>query len=223
MLTKIQNFISEPQLSTLVREISTLEWEDGAKTAGAAKNRKNNEQLTHATPSAKPHLQSVMRYIMQHPEVSAWAQPRRIARIQFARYGEGMFYGSHNDASITHFNPLPTRADLSFTIFLNAPSEYEGGELVLESPLGETALKEAAGTIVLYDTGLRHRVEKITSGKRLVIVGWIESMVRSPEARDVLHDMTSVLRSVATQDPESEEAITLRRIRGNLLRMWAET
>lgn len=223
MLTKIQNFISEPQLSTLVREISTLEWEDGAKTAGAAKNRKNNEQLTHATPSAKPHLQSVMRYIMQHPEVSAWAQPRRIARIQFARYGEGMFYGSHNDAPITHFHPLPSRADLSFTIFLNEPSEYEGGELVLESPLGETALKEAAGTVVLYNTGLRHRVEPITSGSRLVVVGWIESLVRSPESRDVLQDLTTVLQSVSQNDSDGEDAVTLRRVRGNLLRLWSET
>jgi PKHD-type hydroxylase len=223
MLTKIENFFTPSQLSSLVQDLEGLEWEDGAKTAGAAKKRKNNEQLTHASASAKPHLQSLMRHIMQHPEVNAWVQPRRIARIQFARYGAGMFYGSHNDASITHFNPLPTRADLSFTIFLNAPAEYEGGELVLESALGEAALKEAAGTIVIYDTGLRHRVEKITSGTRLVVVGWIESMIRSPEARDVLHDLTSVLRSVSQHDLEGAEAITLRRVRGNLLRMWAET
>ncbi|HUF61508.1 MAG TPA: Fe2+-dependent dioxygenase [Verrucomicrobiales bacterium] len=223
MFTRIENLLEPAVLSELVPRLESLTWEDGARTAGAARTRKSNQQLTPATPAAVPLLQGMIKRIMQNARIRAWAEPRRIARIMFSRYGEGMFYGSHNDAAITHFHPQPARADISFTVFLNDPEAYGGGELVLESPLGELKAKESAGSIVLYDTGLRHRVEQITSGCRLVVVGWIESLVRSPEARDVLHDLTSVLQSASYREFEGEEAITLRRIRANLLRMWSET
>ncbi|MEM8956039.1 MAG: Fe2+-dependent dioxygenase [Verrucomicrobiota bacterium] len=223
MFTRIENFLQPTQLVDWVSRIENLTWEDGARTAGAGKKRKNNEQLTPATKEAVPALQLAMQHLMNHPHLKAWAEPRRIARIMFARYGEGMFYGSHNDAPITHFQALPARADISFTIFLNDPSEYEGGELVLESPLGECVAKEPAGTIVLYDTGLRHRVDPITSGTRLVAVGWIESLIRSPEAREILRDIDQALNALALADNDGEDTIALRRARANLLRMWAET
>lgn len=224
MFTRIEDFLPPEQRAEWVGRIKNLTWEDGALTARGAKNRKTNEQLTLLTPEAVPILQQASQYIMQHPAVKGWAEPRRISKIMFSRYGKGAFYGSHSDAGVNHFFPYPTRADISFTIFLNEPSQYEGGELVLESPLGETIAKEPAGTLVMYDTGLRHRVEEVTSGSRLVVVGWLESLVRSPDARDLLRDVRKVIGSL-DQDKKSasDDVIILRRIYAQILRMFAET
>ncbi|TNE58877.1 MAG: Fe2+-dependent dioxygenase [Alphaproteobacteria bacterium] len=224
MYKKVENFFGPQQVANIVSRLSQFTWEDGALTAGAGKNRKTNEQITQMTKSADPLRNHVQQMVLKHPAVLQWAEPRCMARMMFSRYREGAFYGSHNDAAIVRAGPFPFRADISFTIFLNDPSDYEGGELVLETPVGEVVNKEPAGTLVMYDTGLRHRVNEITSGERLVVVGWMESLLRSPEARDVMRDLKSLIKPIVeSQGNDSEDAITLRRAIANLSRLLAET
>ena len=223
MYEVIPGFLGDDRVAALRGQLDAMEWEDGLDTARSARNRKRNLQLTVNTAQAVPLLQQLVQELVTHPPVLQWAEPRRVAGMQFARYDEGMFYGSHNDAAIFRQQGLPLRADISFTVFLEEPADYDGGELVLETAAGEVALKEAAGSLVLYDTGLTHRVETVTRGQRLVIVGWIESMVRSAEARGVLRDLNPLIRAAMERDPDGDEVIGLRRVRASLMRLWAET
>ena len=223
MYQLIPDFIDQARLASLRDSITPLEWEDGALTAGQARNRKNNLQLTHQNETVAPLLQQAARAVISHPGVQQWAEPRRIARILFARYDAGMYYQSHNDAAIVHHQGSAARADISFSLLLSEADDYSGGELVLETASGEVAIKAAAGTLLLYDTGLRHRVETVDSGSRLVLLGWIESLVRAAEARAVLRDLNPLIRAAMERDPDGDEVIQLRRVRASLMRMWAET
>ena len=223
MFTKIDNFLSKEQVVEWVGRLEGLPWEDGQRTALGASGRKINEQLTLQTPEAVPALEAAMRYIMQHPAVRSWGEPRRFSSIMFSRYGEGAHYGTHSDTCIQRFFGYPTRSDLSMTIFLNEPSDYEGGDLILESELGEVRMKPPAGTALHYNTGIMHRVEKVTSGARLVTIVWFESLIRHPDTRDVLRDIRKVIDLLGPENKDGEEVATLRRTYEQIMRMFAET
>jgi PKHD-type hydroxylase len=220
MLLRLPDLLGLNEITQLLMQVTDLHWEEGLATAQAATRRKHNEQLTQQHPLAGPLLSQLATRIARHPAVVRWAEPRQIARLMFSRYRVGMYYHSHNDAGLTG---AQARADISFTLFLSPPSDCEGGDLVLETALGEVVLKESPGTLVMYDTGFSHRVTPVLSGERIVVVGWIESLVRSPQGREILRDLGASIRAASVRDPEGEEAIRLRRIRANLLRMWAET
>ena len=142
-----------------------------------------------------------------------------------ARYGEGMEYGDHTD------NPLMDqgrRSDMSITIFLNDPSEYEGGELMLNTDISPQAIKLPAGDAVVYPTFMLHRVDKVRKGQRLVAVTWIESLIRDANQRQILLDLAQTLTFFMKSLPEGQgyqhmEYVRLNKVYQNLLRMWAET
>ena len=223
MFTKIAPLLSAEFVDKIAAGLDQLAWEDGMDTAGPLQTRKKNEQLTMATVEARPLLLQVAQAVLQHPEVRAFAEPKKMSRILFGRYSEGMHYGIHNDAPITAGGGQGQgRADVSFTVFLRNPDSYEGGELIVESAFGEIASKEPVGHAVFYDSGLMHRVEEVRSGTRLVVVGWIESWIGDPQERAILCDMQEAIRDAAAREAEGEEASRLRRIRGNLVRRWAK-
>lgn len=219
MLMTVPAVLSDSELDEVRRLLADQTWEDGAASAGAAARRKHNQQLSGG--AVQPLLAGLASRLLQHPGVQAWAEPKRIPRLLFSRYTEGMYYHTHNDAALT--GTPPGRADVSFTLFLSPPASCTGGELVLETPLGEVLIKPAAGTLVLYETGLMHRVNTVSAGERLALVGWIESTVRSPQAREVLRDLGQAIGQASERANDGMETIRLRRIRANLLRMWAET
>lgn len=219
MLTQIPAVLNDGELAELRRQLGDQPWAAGSASAGAAASRKHNQQLGDG--AVQPLLAALAARVLQHPQVKIWAEPRRMLRLLFSRYTEGMYYHSHNDAALVG-NPLG-RADLSFTLFLSPPGACDGGELVLETAAGDVAIKPGAGTLVLYETGLTHRVSTVTRGERLALVGWIESHVRSPQAREVLRDVGQAIVLAAGRDNDGDEVIRLRRVRANLLRMWAET
>jgi PKHD-type hydroxylase len=219
MLMQIPAVLNEGELAEVRAQLAGQVWEDGAVSAGAAARRKHNLQLSGG--AVQPLLAALGTRLMQHPAVKAWAEPKRIPRLMFSRYTQGMYYHSHNDAALT--GTPPGRADVSFTLFLSPPASCSGGELVLETAVGEVPIKPLAGTLVLYETGLMHRVNTVSAGERLALVGWIESTVRSPQARDVLRDLGQAIWQAGQRDNDGEEVIRLRRVRANLLRMWAET
>ena len=149
------------------------------------------------------------------------ARPHAIAPLMFSRSAPGMGYGRHVDDAVMGGKPR-LRSDLSLTLFLSAPSEYEGGELVVESSAGEQAFKPDAGSMVLYPSSSLHRVEAVRAGTRLVAVTWIQSLVRDPAQRELLFTLDSARRALFEREGKSHEFDQLSLCHANLMRMWAE-
>lgn len=193
-------------------------FEDGKTTAGwAAKRVKANEQVkTGARLDAI--RRDVRRALEAHDLFASYAQPRSIYRILVSRYRPGMEYGLHVDDAVMGAN----RADLSFTIFLSQPDSYEGGELRVESPEGETEVKLQPGQGVLYPTGALHRVMPVTKGERLAVVGWVQSLVRRADQREVLFDLDQAIRALDQTGANRAAIDRLLKTKTNLQRQWAE-
>ena len=190
---------------------------DGRKTAGwHAKTVKNNEQAQGATAQAVSEM--VRKTLLAHPVFKAAAVPKQFVKILLSRYQPGMAYGTHVDDALMG----GVRTDLSFTLFLADPSSYDGGALTIEGNDDDTEVKLPAGSLVLYPTTALHRVEPVTRGERLAIVGWVRSYVRSHEEREILFDLENTI--AALRDAKAERAILDRlfKVRANLIRKWAD-
>ncbi|HEY7749143.1 MAG TPA: Fe2+-dependent dioxygenase [Aestuariivirgaceae bacterium] len=146
----------------------------------------------------------------------AAARPKRFVKLLVSRYRPDMNYGIDDAVMDGH------RTDLSFTLFLSDPASYEGGELVIEDTLENRSVKLAAGELILYPSGALHRVERVTQGERLVVVGWVRSYVRQAAHREVLFDLELALREVYDHDGKSALFDRLVKTRTNLLRLWAD-
>lgn len=220
MLLQIAQVLSP----ALLKECLTLaetgaQFVDGKQTAGwHARERKNNLQ---ARPDAAVNavFEQIEKTLLGHELVIAASRPKAIVRLLLSRYEAGMSYGSHVDDAIMSGQ----RTDLSFTLFLNAPEQYEGGSLVVDEPAGERAFKMEAGAMLLYPSTTLHRVEPVASGKRLVIVGWIRSFVREAQQREILFDLERIIAMQRGKQEEDGAALELMlKTRSNLLRRWAE-
>lgn len=219
MLLQLQNVLSVSEAEAL-RAIAaqTGKFVDGRTTAGsAARQVKENEQLAQGA-QIDTIRRRVRRALEAHPLFKAFARPKDITRILVSRYTKGMEYGQHVDDALMGGR----RTDLSFTLFLTAPETYEGGELVIEDMGGETSVKLGAGDAVIYPTGALHRVAPVTSGERLSVVGWIRSLVRRADQREILFDLELASRAVFESGGKSPVYDRLSKTRANLLRMWAE-
>lgn len=192
-------------------------WHPGAETAGRyASQVKTNEQLDPDTTVFAALASQVIQALQANPLFKAVAMPMAIHSLLFSRCGVGQGYGRHVDNA---FMP-GGRADLSFTLFLSDPTTYGGGELVLELPQGDHAVRLPAGHAVLYPSSYLHRVEPVTGGVRYVAVGWVQSAVRSVEQRELLFELDTACRTLAAKHGRSDELDLLYRTQTNLLRMW---
>ena len=147
--------------------------------------------------------------------------PRRFAPPLFARYVPGMEFGTHMDNPL--MGPDHLRSDVSVTIFLSEPEDYDGGELVMETTGGEAAYKLPAGSAVTYPTTMLHRVEPVTRGTREVAVTWAQSLVRRADQREILFDLERVGRTIFERDGKSEEFDLINKSTANLRRMWVDS
>lgn len=192
---------------------------DGRGTAGwHARTRKHNLQARADTP-IDSLLRKAEQFVLHHQLVIAAARPHSVVRMMLSRYDESMHYGNHVDDALMDGR----RTDLSFTLFLSAPDEYDGGGLVIDEPSAERVYKLDAGAMLLYPSSSLHRVEPVTHGRRLVIVGWIRSYVRNRDAREILFDLERIIASMKEhQEQGSGELDLLLKTRSNLLRLWAE-
>lgn len=192
---------------------------DGRDTAGwHARSRKHNLQ---ARPSAALDtlFARIEKALLQHELVAAAARPKSIVRMSLSRYEKGMSYGTHVDDAIMQGQ----RTDLSFTLFLNSPEDYEGGALVIDEAAGERAFRMDAGAMLLYPSTTLHRVEEVTRGERLVIIGWIRSYIESAQDREILFDLERVIAMHRQQKEDENPALALLlKTRSNLLRRWAQ-
>ena len=195
---------------------------DGRTTAGwAARGAKRNRQLDRGDARVAALAESLARAVQSHPMLAAFARPARFSTPLLSRYGAGDEYASHVDDALMGEPAL--RTDLAWTLFLSAPGDCDGGELVIESAAGETPVKLPAGALVVYDCGARHRVAAVTRGERRAAVGWIQSHVRDPRQREVLFTLDQARRSLHARDPGCAEFLPLSQVHSQLLRMWAET
>lgn len=194
-------------------------FEDGKKTAGhTAKKVKHNLQANSEEASVGGALKMVEQALMTNPIFKSAALPLRFSKIMFSRYEKGMTYGAHIDDPFIE----GVRTDLSFTLFLSEPEAYEGGDLVVKRYDGDESVKLPAGALYLYPSTSLHFVAPVTSGCRLVAVGWLQSRVRSAEQREILFDLAQALRSLPNSEANSVARLDLLKTQANLMRMWAD-
>ncbi|RCS58379.1 Fe2+-dependent dioxygenase [Parvibium lacunae] len=229
MLLVIPQVLSADHVRECRQLVEAATWVDGKVTAGTQSGQvKHNQQLPEDDPNAMAARNIILQSLgICAPFITA-ALPRKIFPPLFNRYsGQQNQFGNHIDNAIrtSSSNGQWVRTDLSATLFLAEPDEYEGGELVIEDTYGSQRIKLAAGDMVLYPSSSVHRVEPVTRGARLASFFWIESMVRSDEQRRLLYDLDMAILSLRAQSQagDSTEVVQLTGCYHNLLRMWATT
>jgi PKHD-type hydroxylase len=189
----------------------------GKTTAGwYAKDVKHNDQASGSV--ASDVMEQAKSALMGNALFLSAARPKTFVRTLISRYRPGMHYGTHVDDALMD----GIRTDLSFTLFLASPDSYDGGELVIESADGETDVKLEAGSMVLYPTTSLHRVNAVTTGERLAIVGWVRSFIRSSEQRETLFDLDQVIAKLKSTNADRTLMNPVMKVRNTLVRMWAE-
>lgn len=196
---------------------------DGRATAnGAARDVKQNLQLPAGHPLAKELGALVVTAISRSDTFKTTAMSHAMVPLQFARYDVGMGYGDHLDLPVMGTTSGPVRVDLSLTVFLSDPDEYDGGELVIVGESGgELRVKQAAGDAFLYPAGSLHRVEPVTRGSRTVAVSWIQSLVRDLEDRELLVSLATSLAELKAAGTSEAHLMRLRQVQHRLIRRWA--
>ncbi len=223
MLLRLQQVLKNDELM-LVREwLARANFVDGRLSAGAvAKRVKNNEELDSRAAEFERLNNLVMSQLIRHPAYRAGALPLHVASPYYARYQPGMAYGNHLDDPIMGAYGVKYRADIAITIFLNAPEEYAGGELVIQTAFGDQSVKLAAGDGVLYPAGSIHQVNPVTRGERSVAVTWVQSLVRDPAKRELLYGLNQAREKLVQSAPAAAETAQVNAAYLNLIRMWSD-
>lgn len=227
MLVHIKELLPPEAVKRCRQLLDKAEWADGAHTAGTQSAKvKNNRQLPE-NAAALPELRRiVMEHLQKNGLFFSAALPRRVFPPLFNRYdGDTNSFGAHVDNAVRTVPGTPEhiRTDISCTLFLSDPGEYEGGELVVEDTYGTQSIKLPAGHAILYPATSLHRVEKVTSGARIASFFWIESMVREDQQRRILFDMDFAIYSLRQAVGDTPPVISLTGTYHNLLRLWAVT
>jgi PKHD-type hydroxylase len=215
----IQSALPAPALDEVRAALAAARFVDGAATAGwHARLVKANRQADAADPRTAAAKAAVLDALKSNPLFQMAVRPRRMGPLLFSRYDPGMEYGAHVDDAVMG----EARSDVSFTLFLAAPEEYDGGALVIESTAGEQSFKLPVGALVLYPSTTLHRVEPVTRGARLAAAGWAQSLVRRADRRELLFDLDTARANLFRQHGKTPEFDLLSKSISNLLRDWAE-
>jgi PKHD-type hydroxylase len=203
--------------------LTGAQWTDGRATAGHLSAMvKNNRQLDEDDPLALQAGAVVLDALSRQALFAAAALATRISPPLFNRYAGGETYGDHIDGAIRPLIKGRMRADLSATLFLSDPDDYEGGELMIAGSGGDHAVKLAAGDMILYASGARHGVTPVTQGHRDAAVLWVQSLVRDPLRRDMLFELDGTIQSLRADQASNADVLALTGLYHNLLRLWAE-
>src|SRR5262249_49737084 len=222
MMLCIPEILTRAELERMRTALAVAEFADGKATTGYRGRRvKNNLQLLRQDAIGKELAPLVEQGLWRNETFARAVWPKQVRGILFSRYEPGMLYGNHVDNAIMG-RANPWRSDSSFTIFLSDPTDYDGGELMIESLLGTQEVKLAAGEAVFYPSSSVHRVAEVTRGQRLAAVGWVQSQVRDPAQREVRYDLEGIKRLMAARLPDAPETDWAFKTQANLLRMWAE-
>jgi PKHD-type hydroxylase len=223
MFACIPNVLEHTEIEAVRALIDGAQFVDGRATAGfRAKAVKNNEQLGRGAEGRERVHRIVLDGLRRHREFQRVAIARTIQPPLISRYRPGMHYGRHVDNALMG-RGHKVRTDLSVTVFISAPTAYDGGELVIDSHYGPQEVKLPAGAAAVYPAGTLHRVAEVTRGERLVAVTWVQSYVRDAAKREILADLDLVRRSLADTSPNGEATDIAFKTYANLLRMWSDT
>ncbi len=224
MLLQIENVLSSDQVARCRRVLEAQDWVDGRVTAGEQSARvKHNLQIPEDAPAARELGEVILTALGRHPRFVAAALPLRVFPPLFNRYDEGMAFGAHVDNAIRFSGPVRFRTDLSATLFLSDPADYDGGELIIEDVYGEHAVKLAAGDMIVYPATSVHRVAPITRGSRWAAFFWAQSIIRSDDQRALLFDLDNSIQDLSVKVGQGDPAVvSLTGTYNNLLRMWSD-
>ena len=223
MIRALANILSPAELAQVHGLIGQVGFADGRMTNPDAANKRNLQ--APQTDAANARIAEIARdALARHPDVRTLALPKQMARTTVVRYEPGMTYGWHVDEALFPSNP-PMRSDLSCTIFLNDPSEYEGGELTMQFGEQELAYKLAAGSALIYPSTTIHQVAPVTRGVRIAAITWLQSWVADAQRRELLIQLEEARALVAAGRSADVDRINvlLASLRTNLFRMWADT
>jgi PKHD-type hydroxylase len=227
MLLHVANVLDAVALERCRGWLVGADWRDGRATAGYQSARaKQNRQLAEDDPVAKQLGAVILDALSRNATFFAGALPRRIFPPLFNKYESGESFGMHVDNAVRYDRSIelaqPLRTDLSATLFLSAPEEYDGGELVIEDTFGAHAVKLPAGDLVLYPGSSLHEVRPVTRGARIAAFFWIQSLVRSDAQRRVLFDLDVSIQALTGRVPDAPELVRLTGVYHNLLREWSD-
>lgn len=226
MLIRIPQILVEAQVEECRAALATADWTDGKTTAGYLSQRvKDNAQVPEGHKTARRLGGMILDALDKNPLFVSAALPLKVVPPLFNRYSGGQSYGGHIDGAVrpVHGTPHRVRTDLSATLFLSAPEDYEGGDLVVEDVFGERRVKLPAGDMVLYPGTSVHRVEPVTKGARLAAFFWIQSMVREDQKRSLLFELDTALQQLGRDVPDHKALVQLMGVYHNLLRLWSDT
>ena len=224
MMLHVPKVLDATQVADFRKRLAVAGWADGRITAGYQSARaKNNLQLPESDPVALELSARVRAALDRSPLFFAAALPRRVFTPLFNLYKEGNGFGDHVDNAVRYEQTgQPVRTDLSATLFLSGPEEYDGGELVIGAASGTHSVKLPAGDMVLYPATTIHKVEAITRGERHACFFWIQSMVRDEGERTLLFNLDLAIQKLNQDHPGHAAAVELVGVYHNLLRKWAE-
>ncbi|MEZ5667670.1 MAG: Fe2+-dependent dioxygenase [Alphaproteobacteria bacterium] len=223
MFAQIDGLLSPQQLERLRGLVTQTQFDDGSATSGRiAAGRKRNLQMRATGEPAQQAAVMVQQAVLSSDEFVRLTVPRRL-HLAFNRYEPGMEYGAHFDAGVVGASmERALRTDISMTLFLNHPTDYDGGVLHIDTAFGEQEIKLPAGSAILYPGNLRHWVTPVTRGARLAAFGWVQSMVRNAEQRRIVSDLNLLRRRLAETEADEELQQLASCGYQDLLRQWAD-
>lgn len=227
MLLQIPNVLNEEQLRFVRERLDTAgdAWVDGRATAGyQGAPVKNNQQIEQYSPHARELGDVILAALERHPLFISAVLPNQVYPPLFNRYEGGMEFGSHVDGAVRLLpNGVKVRTDVSMTLFISGPDEYDGGELIIEDTYGVQQVKLPAGDMIVYPATSLHRITPVTRGARLASFFWAQSLVRSDTQRALLFDMDTAIQRLNSTQADETARRSLVGCYHNLLRLWSET
>jgi PKHD-type hydroxylase len=225
MLLHIPQILDQGQLRTIRQTLDQATWTDGRETVGPQGAQvKRNLQLPDASPTRAELARIVLDALARHPLYHAATLPLRTLPPRFNRYEGGGQYGFHVDGavmSLAHGEQL--RSDISCTLFLAEPEEYDGGELIISDTYGEHEVKLPAGDIIIYPSSSLHRVTPVTRGARIAAFFWVQSLIRDDGKRRLLFELDASIQTLTRSNADPQALLQLTGVYHNLLRQWSET
>ncbi|MCH7335967.1 Fe2+-dependent dioxygenase [Acinetobacter sp. NIPH 2699] len=226
MILSIDQVLTTEQRQLFQKLLQEAEWEDGKKTAGhLAAKIKNNQQLADHHPLSQQLGEALLGLLSKNPNFLAATLPAKIFPPRFNRYENTGHYGNHIDSAILSVANTPhrVRSDISATLFLSDPDDYEGGELIIEDFEHPKTVKLAAGSLILYPSTSLHRVTPVTKGTRFAAFFWIQSLIRQDSQRRLLYTLDQTIQNLATEQTKQHHLDQLTGVYHNLLRQWSNT
>jgi len=225
MLLHIPDILDREQLRQLRAALDAADWTDGRETVGAQGAQvKRNRQLPDASPLRRQLGEVVLAALAKSPLYHAATLPLRTLPPRFNRYEGGGEYGMHVDGSVMALpNGEQLRSDISCTLFLSDPGDYDGGELIVSDTYGEHEVKLPAGDAIIYPSSSLHRVQPVTRGVRVAAFFWVQSLVRDDSRRRLLYELDATIQRLVATRADRDAVLQLTGTYHNLLRQWAES